>query len=603
MENRIIKIDLSNLSYEIDTIPEKTVRKYIGKRGLGAYLLYQLVKAKVDPLGEDNYLIFTAGPNSGTNFPYSSKSIAHTKSPQTGVYLYSSCSSTLAHQIKKAGFWSIAVRGIADSPTYLQINNGNVEFKDAAHLWGMEVNMSQQAILRESGKKAAVVTIGPAGEKLVRYAAALSEGPRYRAFGRGGIGCVMGAKKLKGIAVCGDREIHVGDERAFERVRKHVIDLVRKNPKWVKLRNLYGSAAPPTPLELSQAGIFPTYNWRCGQFKEAERISPETMEEWPKKPVPCAPFCLSPCSRYFEIKEGPYHGARCDGPEYEAFYAFGSVCGVSRIDAIVAAQQICDENGLDIMSAGVTIAFAMECFEKGLISRDDTDGIELRFGNDEAMVTMVRKIANLEGFGAQLATGVRQLSAGIKGSEQFAMQVKGLELGGYECRGLNGQALQYAIDNRGGCHHAYGLVARFEGFDGTGQQIKGKGELVKKNAIRRILYGCFPVCSFARGMFEDTTLADLASALFNEAWSVDDLFRVGERVMCQERLFNMREGVARKDDSLPLRLLHEPKPDGLTRGTVVPLESLKDDYYRAMGWDLETGNPTDAVLAALEIEK
>ena len=603
MESRVIRIDLSNRSYQIDIIPEKTVRKYIGKRGLGAYLLYQLVKTNVDPLGEDNYLIFTAGPNSGTNFPYSSKSIAHTKSPQTGVYLYSSCSSTLAHQIKKSGFWSIAIRGIADSPIYLQINNGNVTFKDASHLWGMEVNMAQQAMIRELGKTAAVVAIGPAGEKLIRYAGAFSEGSKYRAFGRGGVGCVMGAKKLKGISVFGDHEVEIANKKAFESVRKHIIDLVRQNRSWVELRNLYGSAAPPTPLELSKAGIFPSYNWRCGQFENAERISPDTMENWPKEPTPCAPFCLSPCSRHFEIKEGPYRGSHCDGPEYEALYAFGSLCGVSRIDAIVAAQQICDENGFDIISAGVSIAFAMECFEKGLISRHDTDGIDLRFGNDEAMVTMVQKIANLEGFGAHLATGVKRLCAEIKGSEGFAMQVKGLEMGGYECRGLNGQALQYAIDNRGGCHHAYGLVARFEGFDGTGQQIKGKGELVKRNATRRILYGCFPICSFARGMFEDTTLAALASAFFEETWSVDDLFRVGERIICQERLFNMREGVTRKDDSLPLRLLKEPKPDGLTKGSVVPLELLKDDYYRAMGWDLETGNPSDSVLAALEIEK
>ena len=302
-----------------------------------------------------------------------------------------------------------------------------------------------------------------------------------------------------------------------------------------------------------------------------------------------------------EVEKGPYQGTHCDGPEYETIYAFGPNCGVDKLDAIVAAEQICDEHGIDTMSAGSSIGFAMECFEKGLIGTEDTDGIELRFGDDQAMIAMLKKIASQEGFGLLLSEGVRRASQEIKGSESFAMQVKGLELGGYECRGANGQALQFAIDNRGGCHHGYGWVARVEALEGTRLQVKGKGEQVKNMAIGQILADSIPCCSFGRQVFG--SIDKNVSSLFGEDWSFADLKEAGMRIMCQERLFNMREGITRDDDTLPGRLLNEPKPDGPTKGEVVPLEELKDDYYRALDWDLSTGNPDSSILDKLGINR
>ncbi|MDP3879180.1 MAG: aldehyde ferredoxin oxidoreductase C-terminal domain-containing protein, partial [Dehalococcoidales bacterium] len=287
----------------------------------------------------------------------------------------------------------------------------------------------------------------------------------------------------------------------------------------------------------------------------------------------------------------------------ETIYAFGTTCGIDKMDAVIAASQICDEYGIDTMSAGITIGFAMECFEKGLISIEDTGGVELRFGDDKAMIAMLRKIAGQEGFGKELARGTRRLSEEIKGSEAFAMQVKGLELGGYECRGLNGQALQFAIDARGGCHHGYGLPGRQEIFDGTRLEVKGKGEYVKKGAIHEMVCDSLIVCSFARRVYDMGILADSLAALYGEPWSVDDLREAGVRIMTQERLFNMREGLTREHDTLPERLLKEPKPDGPTAGAVAPLEELKDDFYRSMGYDLATGNPPDSLLSRLGIEK
>jgi aldehyde:ferredoxin oxidoreductase len=273
------------------------------------------------------------------------------------------------------------------------------------------------------------------------------------------------------------------------------------------------------------------------------------------------------------------------------------------MEAIIAASQLCDEFGIDNMTAGITIGFAMECFEKGLISLKDTDGIELRFGNHESMIAMLKKVVKQEGFGKELAKGTKRLSEEIKGSEGFAMHAKGLELGGYECRGLNGQALQFAISTRGGCHHAYGLPARVETMDATRLNVEGKGEQVKNAAIGRILGDSLILCTFPSAICTRDIMAEAVSSVFAEPWSVGDLNEAGERVMCQERLFNTREGLSSKDDTLPARLLSEPKPDGPTKGVVVPLEDLKDSFYRIMGYNPATGNPTDAILKKLGIEK
>ena len=301
------------------------------------------------------------------------------------------------------------------------------------------------------------------------------------------------------------------------------------------------------------------------------------------------------------MKEGPYRGARSDF-EWETIYAFGSSCGVDKMEAIVAASQICDEYGVDTITTGITIGFAMECFEKGLIDQKDTEGIDLHFGNDEAMIAVLKKMVRREGFGKQIFKGTGRLSKEIKGSEAFAMHVKGMEIGGYECRGLNGQALQFAIDNRGGCHHGYGLPARTEVFDDTRLQVEGKGEYLKNAAISRVVRDSLIVCTFVN-LYNEKVIAETLSSLNGEPWSVDELRETGIRIMCQERLFNMRVGISEKDDALPARLLEEPNPDGPTKGAVVPLTALKEDYYRAMGFDPATGNPTDSLLAGLGIEK
>ena len=603
MENRILKIDLSNRSYEVEEIPNKIIRQYLGGRGLGAYLLHKLVPPGADPLGEENHLIFSAGPANGTGMPYSAKSVVTTKSPLTNINLYSVSSGTFSHQMRRAGFWSLDISGVAESPVYIAINNEEVSFHDASPLWGIESATAQSLMLeRLSSNNAATVAIGPAGEKLLKYACIMADGSTYRTFGRGGAGCVMGSKRLKGIIISGNNKIEPADKDSFNALKRAIVKNIGENKDWVEGHRNFGTGGHV--VVLSELGVLPTRNWNVGHFEGAAKICTTTnKDEWPLKNISCAPFCPTPCSHYVEIERGPYWGVHCDGPEYETIYAFGSDCGIAKFDAIIAAAQICDENGLDTMSAGATIGFAMECFEKGLIRLEDTDGIDLRFGNDKAMLAMLEKIVNQDGFGKRLAEGVKRLSEEIKGSEMFAMHVKGLELGGYECRGLMAQALQFAINNRGGCHHGYGIPALTEVFDGTRMQIEGKGEQVKNMAIYAIIRDSLVICAFPRMIVTNTMLRDIASALFGEPWSADDLDKIGMRTICQERLFNMREGITRRDDTLPARLLNEPMPDGPTQGVTVPLEELKDDYYRVMGWDLLTGNPPDSLLDELEIER
>ncbi len=599
----MLTIDLSKRLSASEEIPDAIIRQYVGGRGLGSYLLYRLVPAKADPLGPDNHLIFTAGPLSGTGFFYSSKANLTTKSPQTGIYLYSICSGILAQEMRKAGYWALDIKGIAESPTYLVINDDRVEFRDASSLWGMETAAAQKLMLGElPATKAATVGTGRAGEQLIKYAALFGGGELYRCFGRGGAGAVMGSKKLKGLVVTGSGKVTVLNKDRFRTAKGEITQRLKTDFKtWGEWWRRYETTADLATT--NELGIIPTRNWQTGQFEGWPGIDKSTTPMgWPEKVRPCGPYCPSAGTREVMVKDGPYKGAHSD-LEWECVYAFGSQCGVDKMEAIIAASQLCDEFGIDNMTAGITIGFAMECFEKGLIGLKDTDGIELRFGNDQAMIAALKKLVKLEGFGKQLAKGTRRLSEEIKGSEGFAMHAKGMELGGYECRGLNGQALQFAISTCGGSHHAYGLPARAETMDGTRLNLEGKGEQVKHAAIGRIIGDSLILCTFPGPMYTRQIQVEALSSMFAEPWSVAELDEAGERVMCQERLFNVREGLSRKDDVLPDRLLKEPKPDGPTKGVVVPLEELKDSFYKAMGYDPATGNPTEAVLKKLGVEK
>ena len=606
MAQFMLRINLSELSVNIEEIPPKIMKDYIGGRGLGAYFLYHFVPQGADPLGDDNHLIFTVGPATGTGAHWSSKICLNTKSPYTGLYLNSLSSGNLPHQIKKAGYWIIDIYGTAPRPTYFVIDDGQVQFYDATHIWGMEVALAQEKMLEATGMDdATALSIGPAGEHLLPYAAIFNDGSRYRTFGRGGGGSVLGAKGLKGFVVRGTQPIEIRNRDAFRGHNKKMLEILKKSPakEWAEWWRRYETGADLDVL--NALGIIPTHNWQKSQFDGWSGVCKSTTPMgWPEKNRACGPYCPTPGCRDAVVSTGPYKGAHCD-IEWEAIYAFGTTCGVDKMEAVIAANQLCDEFGIDTISTGVTIGFAMECFEKGLIGLDETDGIDLRFGNDAAMVAMIRKIVNQEGFGKKLARGTKWLSEQIKGSTSFAMHVKGLEMGGYECRDLHGQSLEFAVNPRGGCHHGYGIPARDETQDGSQLQVEEKGVYLKELGANKILRDSLPVCVFVRPYADSALMTELVSAIIGQPWTLDDLTLFGERVMALERLFNMREaGLTRDDDVLPDRITKEPKPDGPNRGyDKMNIEMLKDVYYTAMGYDLSTGNPPAKLIARLGIEK
>ncbi|MCK5206134.1 MAG: hypothetical protein KAR15_19770, partial [Desulfobacterales bacterium] len=397
MKPLVLRIDLSSRTYEIEDVSPEIIRKYIGGRGLGAYLLYQSVPPKADPLGEENHLIFTAGPASGSGLYYSSKVNLNTKSPLTGIYLYSISSGILAQQMRKAGFWAIDVSGTAESPTYLLIENHQVEFKDAAPLWGLETAAAQKRMLKDTSQKsAATVGIGPAGEQLNRYASIFTDGALYRCFGRGGAGAVMGSKNLKGMVVSGSSDLKASKGEKFSELNKEITRLLKTEHKgWAENWRRYETAAD---LEtMNELGLLPTRNWQTGRFEGWRGIDKSTTPMgWPEKGRACGPYCPTPGCREVAVKDGPYKGAHSD-IEWETIYGFGSSCGIDNMEAVIAASQICDEYGVDTITAGVTIGFAMECFEKGFLTDADADGRKILFGDAEGMLWLVENIARRQG--------------------------------------------------------------------------------------------------------------------------------------------------------------------------------------------------------------
>jgi len=599
---KLLIINLTARTYRTEIIPEKIVRHYIGGRGLGAYLLYKNLPAGTDPLSSENVLIFTAGPAQNLSVPFSPKAVLTTKSPLTGIYLYSVSSGAIGHNIRKAGYMAIMIIGKAEEPLYLHIADEKVTFHKANHLWGKDTLTTQKLLLDETkDKRASTAVIGPGGEKLILYASIITEGDKFRAFARGGPGCVMGSKNLKGLVISGTKTYQPADPEALSMFKRKIAAAIRENSVWAELRRRYGTG-DDMPF-MNKVGMLPTRNWQTGVWEEdkLKGIAPMLNAGiWPRKNISCGPYCPNPCSHYLEIKSGPYAGVAVDGPEYETMYAFGSNLGIDKFDAVAAAASLCDLNGIDTISTGLTISFLTECYEKGLIDRNYTEGIELAFGNDEAVIQCLKKIIAREGIGHHWGEGTRHLSATINGSSSFAMHCKGLEMGGYECRAFYGQALQFAINPKGGDHHGMGLPARSEAADGSNKVIKGKGEYLKEDAIGRVIADSAVVCVFPR-KFLFPLFHEMLTALTGFLYSPEEVTKAGMRIIAQERLFNVREGLGRKDDTLPPRLLKEPLPDGPYKGSIVPLEELKDEAYRAFGWDLETGEPTPQLLSELEV--
>jgi aldehyde:ferredoxin oxidoreductase len=589
----VLVVNLADRSSHPVNLPDGALERYLGGRGLAAYLLASYLPTHTDPLAGDNPLIFSTGPLQGTDSPFSSKVVLSAKSPLTGIYMFSLASGKMGHLLAGTGYRALVIVGQSDEPIYLWIRDGEVEFRAAAHFWGERVTPTHRHIVDEiADPDAALAMIGPAGESLVRYAAVLTELPRKRAFGRAGGGAVMGSKLLKAVAISGPRKRPLRDVSALRQARKAAGAAVNAGDHWRKRRMTYGTTTSMPNLQ--QYGMLPTRNWQRGRNEAFDQIAPVVCRDrWDAENHPCAAYCPAPCAQTYHVREGEYKGRSTEGPDYETIYAFGSNCAINRLDAVIALEDLADEVGLDTISTGVTLSFVMECFDRGLLTVADTGGFEIAFGDHAGALQALELIASRTGFGTLMAEGSRRLAAHIgEGAQDFAMHAKGLELGGWGCRASFGQALQYIFGSRGGCHHDLGLPAKIEWELAEATQVEGRAEVLLHTAPIRIVHDSAIDCAFSSIYYGLPVLADLLSAALERELKVETLEQIGLRILTLERLISVREGVRRESDTLPGRLLQEPLPDGLRSGHTVPLEALKDGFYRAAGWDPRTGIPT-----------
>ena len=607
----LLRIDLTTGATREEDIPEERLRTLLGGKGIGARMLLEEVGPEVDPLGPENKLIFASGPFSGTTIPCASRMAVTAKSPLTGAVGMSLTGGYFPVELKFAGYDALIVEGKAEKPTYVWIKDGDVKFRSAKRVWGMKTTDCQQIIKNElNDQNVRIACIGPAGENLCKLACIINE---LRAAGRKGLGAVMGSKNLKAIAIRGSGKLAIADKEKLKTARGEFMKAMKESPVLYPEFSKHGT---PMVVDATCAmGIFPGKNFSAtGEFAPSDKIGVEVQMTRDTGSEHCY-GCPVGCSQLKLAKTGPYAGTLAEGPEYETFYSFGGETGVDNIDAIIAADRLSDELGLDTISAGVAIGFAMELYEKGIISKKDTGGLELNFGNHEAMVALLRMMAYREGIGDLLADGTRVAAKKIgKGSEKYAMHVKGLELPAYDVRGAKAHGLNYATAYPGADHNRgyafqeiFGIpvpkaVDRFA--------VEGKGELTKWNQdTRAVTCDCATMCAFLLDMavpaIATQNTANLMEAVTGLKFTAEQVYQVGERLNNLARAFNLREGFTRADDTLPERLMTEPLKAGASKGHFISKDDLKqmlDEYYTARGWDVATGSPTREKLVELGLE-
>jgi len=597
---KMLRLDLTRGDVQSQPIDDAIAEKYIGGRGYGARILFDENPQGIDPFEPENRLIFFTSPFLGTNVPCSVKACLVTKSPLTQTVLMSLSGGYFGAEFKCTGYDGIVITGKAKSPVYIEIKDDAVQIRDAGFVWGKDTVETQKMLKDAVGdKKARMAVIGSAGERLVKFASVINE---RHAFGRGGAGAVMGAKNLKAIVVRGTKSVKPYDESGFDKFVKELRERF-KSPT-VEPFKKYGTSSVVKLVE--ERGIFPTRNYQFGTFSGREKIDGEARDQYVEHHKTCYQ-CPVGCTVWTLAKDEPYKGIGSEGPEYETLWSFGGQCGNDNLSAIIAAEDLCDRYGLDTISTGNTIGFAMECFEKGLVTKEETDGIDLRFGNHTAMVEMVRKIGDREGLGDLLAEGVLGASQKLgNNSQKLAMHVKGLEMCGYDPRGAVGQGLSYATCPRG-ADHQKGLV-RQEVFGKPPQidrfAVEGKAEIVKDVQDEMCFLDAMGICCFLtrRDVMGPEDYAELVKLVTGIVFTKDDIWAVGERIFNLEKLFNQREGFSSKHDTLPDRFLSEPLGDGPAAGHTVPLEELLVDYYKVRGWD-KNGSPTHQTLSNLGLKQ
>ena len=608
----MLSVDLSSGEILRQDLPETVTRQFLSGRGINAWLLAQHIAPDSDPLAAANVLVFSSGLLTGTAVSSSSRLHVSAISPLTGLLGSSNVGGYFGAELRAAGVQTLLIRGRAEHPVTLHIDSERVELREASHLWGLDTRAAAEALQEGLGKKPRLMVIGPGGENGVRYACILT-GTRHAA-GRTGMGAVMGAKNLKAIAVRGQRERFEHDE-ATDALLRDYVDKVRASPRYETWARFSNTALVTWADE---AGLLATRNYRRVHFEGAERIDGKRLIEHVTSTRSCH-RCPVHCKAGIEIREGPYAGTRGERPDLEPIINLGSKCGVDDPEAVLYLYNLTGELGIDAISAASALAFAMDLYDRGILSREDTDGVELTWGNAEAMATMMHSIALREGFGAVLAEGVRRAAELIgRGAEAYAYHSKGLELTGYDPRGGMGTALGYAVSTRGGDFTSVYAVPEYrwepeEGRRWFGSEkavdrlsVEGKGQLVKRSMVVSATLDALGLCKVpVLSIVCDYSLRDeaaLTSALTGGETTADELALAGERIINAERLINLRLGANIADDDLPDHFVEDRVPDaGPTQGMTVDIERLRRDFYSAMGWG-DDGVPTPAKMRELDLE-
>lgn len=601
---RLLRVDLSSGQICEEPLDERKLKSYIGGSSLGARILYDELDPSVEPLSPENLLVFMTGPLTGTACPSCGRYCVCTRSPLTGIWAEAHAAGYWGPELKFAGFDGIIFRGRAAKPSYLLVKDGVCQLKDASHLWGKDTYETELALRRElNDEKVRVACIGQAGERLSKISSIMND--LGRAAGRCGVGAVMGSKNLKAVAVRGTKMVvfpAAREAQLREYLRKIYVS-IRSHPT-VQIYTSYGTDGIMSMMH--EYGDVPIKYFTRGEWAEGERkINGEAMAKTILHKQYACYRCLVACGREIKVSSGRYAGLAGAGPEYETCAAFGLLCMNDDLGAIAKANDLCNRYGLDTISTGNAVAFAMECYERGLIGRDEV-GMELRWGDAEAIVELVRRIGEREGFGALLGEGVREASQRIgKGAEELAVHVKGLEVPMHDPRAFKGMGLQYATSHRGACHlrglfyHIeqgervpdLGIHKRYERFT-----VDDKAEPVVAMQNWHDVVDSLIMCKFA--MVAPASALAMLQMVTGWDMKLQEFLKVGERAYNLKRLINLRYGMTAKDDNLPKRLLTMPLPDGGCKGMVVELERMLPHYYRARGWD-DDGVPTQEKLREL----
>ena len=596
---KMLVIDLKTHTTTVEKTDLAAAKRFIGAKGLGAKILFDELPKGTDPLSPENILMFTTGPLTGTRTQTSGRGTVVTKSPQTNLFLDSHFGGSFAAEMKKAGWDFIILNGRSKTPVYIVIKDDSVEFKDASKLWGEEC-LSIHNWLQKTEGKAKTAVIGPAGENLVKFSAITVDGHRHA--GRGGPGAVMGSKNLKAIAITGSGKVPLHDSEAFHAKAKEVLKKIQEND-FVPIRRKYGTPYWVKPV--NDWGFIPTRNYQEGYFESGDAINADTMQKRIVDGSGACYNCVIACWNKSSIKSGPYKGISLVGPEYETLALMGSNLGLESVEDVAFLNERCNELGMDTISLGGVLGFAVEAYEKKALSIDDLAGNNIGWGKTEELSKLIHDIAYRNGkAGDVLAEGVRLAAEKLgKNSQRYAVHAKGLEIPGYDPRGSFGMGLAYATSDRGGCHQrAWTVTTEINNPDYDRFSFEKKAKLVKSVQDERAAFFSLVLCDFAPISEEDcVSMWNLASG-FNH--SVKSYLQSGERIWNLIRLFNLREGLDPADDTVSVRFFKDSFTKGPVKDVVLPANGFQNslkEYYSLRGWNKD-GVPTNKKLKELELE-